>query len=1738
MGTDWKVMQCLIAALAAGLAASSLGCGGRLINVPVTVLDEPTVLEQAALGERGTEGPEAALLPLGEPSATSTERQQISSLCDALEQEWRDLASARAQDARTRMLQAIALHNSAVLKWRIGERQEAERLLGQALEHCTAYGLETVRWQVMQTLGDVRGGQEGLALYEQAARVLEDAPQLSEFEAALETPGRRSELYARLVDASMLQEDPESALDYALRRRAVELARAGSRRLLASPEGSAAELAARLGVARRRAAVVRADICAVPIEILTAAEGEQGAATVAVRDRWNQALEDIEATRNALRNASFDGGLIVPAPADILAVRDTLYPDTALLILEPAGQAHYAAFLIGAEAFEARMVEVPDNVVSSAGEAQTAAGRAALATLAEAVLGPFAELLTDPVQRLYVVCPDAFAGVDWEALPLRGSTLGQQLETAFAGDPADLAAAFAAKSFGRQRLLIVRDWPGTPPDVGAGMADDPQVTIVGARALDAAALLRYTSDADILWISNRVVLDSADPAASYLSTDAGRGRLGGVDVAALSRLGSHASCAALARLGPAPWQPAQQIALRLVCRGLASGGIASVVAASEDVPPDVALLFWNAYLEAARQGPAGAAFRRALSAVPQQWRNGFRLYGYLGMNEPEFADYVMREYAEQEQKAVLCLKDNRIEDAANALSDLLPMVPVLTRDAPEERFQRTTEVQRWLVNCWDRLARYDRAAMHERDLIEHLAANQGYPRRAIGFEYLSLGAILTKAERYEEAAGAFQEALSLLKEHGAPQDVAEALAELGKSYDRATRYELAMDSFERAMQEYRALDDETGVARQLQRIGALYLKRLDNPYSAEEYFRQARDLYEQSGAQAEAIEVRMDLALCRRMQGDLQGAIDALEDELGAAHTARLRGGEAFEEGEDALREAETALDEARRAHSAARLALDTALAAGLDEEAIRRAAAFESERQDALSAGQAQVDALKEEMGSLGNRFAFLQEQEARALSEIGNTLWLEGKYLEAHQHAHRSSEAVQELKQQVALRLGGGEASADYAFLSSMDIQGLRATEKLLDFQLNVNDQLLALIYWELNDFERAHAALDSAIQEASRAEVPLEVASAHNNRGIILRRQERYEEALDSFGKALAIDEQLQSRWGEGYDQRNIGITLHRMGRLGEAGQHLEAAVRLSGEIGDAVNHTRALYALGDLRLSQDQLDGAQQLFTEALEASRAIYLPEVEWRALRGLALVQERRGQSTRAIEMLVEAVEVVENLRGALKVEEFRSGFLTNKMDLYEDLVRLLIDAGRVEDALSYAERSRSRNFIDILAEQDFELKSDREKQLYEQQRSLARRLQSMTAAVRQEKDPAAREDLSRQLEALRTEYADLLVEIRAANPQLFSFVSVDVASLKDLSAALDRGVSLLVYYVMKDEVAIWVVRDGNLTLRRVKADRDQLTEQVRDYRLMVQRRESLDRVRAASQQLEGLLIAPVQDLISGSPAVGIVPHRCLHYLSFASLHDGEAFLVERYPLFYSPSASVLARVLRRDTPVGPEDADGRRALRVLAVGNPATGDPAYALPFSEKEVQSLARDFVDVTLLVGEKATEQWVRDHIGDFDVIHLATHGYFDSVNPLFSALVLTPDAAGGDDGLLELHEVSGLRVNARLVTLSACQSALGELQSGDELVSMSRAFMYAGTGSIMSTLWRVDDVATALLAKHFYRDYAGRSIELFATQDATLPGKAASLRRAQLRVMNDGRHYHPVYWAGMVLTGDYR
>ncbi len=184
--------------------------------------------------------------------------------------------------------------------------------------------------------------------------------------------------------------------------------------------------------------------------------------------------------------------------------------------------------------------------------------------------------------------------------------------------------------------------------------------------------------------------------------------------------------------------------------------------------------------------------------------------------------------------------------------------------------------------------------------------------------------------------------------------------------------------------------------------------------------------------------------------------------------------------------------------------------------------------------------------------------------------------------------------------------------------------------------------------------------------------------------------------------------------------------------------------------------------------------------------------------------------------------------------------------------------------------------------------------------------------------------------------------------------------------------------------------------------------------------------------------------------------------------------------------------------------------------------DPKAALPNAQMEVKRIAEKFPQTEAYLRKEASETLAIKIMGNFDIVHFACHGEtVESGDPMQSCLRLTPDE--NNDGRLTAAEIFNLKLNAQLVILSGCETGRGELWGADEMIGLTRSFLYAGTPCLMVSLWKVDDNATCLLMGNFYDNLA-------------TSGKAEALRAAQIKTMQTKKH--PYYWAAFYLVGDGR
>jgi len=743
---------------------------------------------------------------------------------------------------------------------------------------------------------------------------------------------------------------------------------------------------------------------------------------------------------------------------------------------------------------------------------------------------------------------------------------------------------------------------------------------------------------------------------------------------------------------------------------------------------------------------------------------------------------------------------------------------------------------------------------------------------------------------------------------------------------------------------------------------------------------------------------------------------------------------------------------------------------------------------------------------------------QMAQALLDTGRCDRLLGNFMDASDRYQKALDLLGtgETDQRLRANIRMEQANNDWfqaryqdAFEGQREVF-LEARENQWDLEQVNALNTSGLIWWTLGNHKRALRELEDALALAKRLNARQdEVATTLNNMGLVHRDQGEYQKALEILDEALQIDRKIRSKWAIAYDLKNQAITWLRMGKPEAALPLFEEALATAEEIGNRINQSKILAAYGDALAEVNRASDADRIYAQALSLSRDMALRETEWRALYGVARLRMKQDDRESARDLLFQAVDVIETMRSEIRLEQLRDGFIGNKMDVYETLVGLLVDMGKDAEAFEVAERSRARNLIDLLGNQRLSLHGAVNQEMYDREKALKARISEYETLLAQAREEGDREVYGNALKRAVDEHRDLMLEIQMKNPQLASIISVQPLTLPEFKKLLEPGVVVLAYYMLPHEVLCWRITGDRADLFRTPIGREALRETILDYRRVLQ---NLEPAEALSQQLHTWLLAGPGPGLEGVKALGIVPHDALHHLSFAALFDGNEYLMDRFPLFSVPSASVLRYTLERRVK--------EKNPKVLAVGNPDLENPALDLPFAEREVETIGYNFPDITILTGKQATKGWVVRHISDFGIIHLASHGEFDPINPLFSAVKLARDEK--DDGDLKTAEIFGLDIQAGLVVLSACQTGLGKVTKGDDVIGMNRAFLYAGTHAVLSSLWRVSDISTAILVKQFYREYKTHHT-------------AQSLQNAMRHVKT--RYPHPGYWGAFVLVGDY-
>jgi len=536
----------------------------------------------------------------------------------------------------------------------------------------------------------------------------------------------------------------------------------------------------------------------------------------------------------------------------------------------------------------------------------------------------------------------------------------------------------------------------------------------------------------------------------------------------------------------------------------------------------------------------------------------------------------------------------------------------------------------------------------------------------------------------------------------------------------------------------------------------------------------------------------------------------------------------------------------------------------------------------------------------------------------------------------------------------------------------------------------------------------------------------------------------------------------------------------------------------------------------------LGPARELLEQTLQEAEARGQPQIAERCFSSLGAVALAEGDLELAEANFKKAIELTEELRAPLPGEEFRTAFFSNRMSPYHELTGLCLANGdqRAVEALGFVERARSRALADTLAGRitlSTEARDDFEVHLKGQVEKLSEELnylynqmhRSVRGAVQSQEDNSELEHELLERERKLLEISRQLQHRSARGDQTTR--AEDHFSIAQLQSALGAERALVEYTTIGDKLIAFLVTNEHVEVVRDLGSEAEIVAEIERCRFQIdtlrygstQVRTHLpaltERTRRHLRSLYDRLLRAIEPKI-GERHLVIVPHRALHYLPFQALHDGKSYLIERRQVTFAPSAVVLQQCLDR-----PKH-DFQKAL-LLGVAD-------EQIPGVHEELRALDHIFPQVRRFLDKAATAEVLRENSTDVDVLHLACHAQFRSDNPLFSSLKL-------GDGWFTARDAYGLKLNCRLVTLSACETGMNTVAPGEELMGLARGFLSAGSPTVLMSLWTVDDEATTELMGTFYEQLAGTK------------SPAAALRAAQIKLLE--QRPHPFFWSPFVLVG---
>ncbi|MBE9109465.1 tetratricopeptide repeat protein [Nodosilinea sp. LEGE 07298] len=853
------------------------------------------------------------------------------------------------------------------------------------------------------------------------------------------------------------------------------------------------------------------------------------------------------------------------------------------------------------------------------------------------------------------------------------------------------------------------------------------------------------------------------------------------------------------------------------------------------------------------------------------------------------------------------------------------------------------------------------------------------------------------------------------------------------------------------------------------------------------------------------------------------------------------------------------------------------AVANELDAPALRNSivynmAASSSIRGDFQDALNTYYETLEADR-SLGRR-----ADEAIILNTIGGTYYSQGQ-LDSSSQAYNEALAIirdigaRNLEIGSVTGLGNiAEAKGDYGTALSYYQQALEIAEEI-DSQVQVSITLhsLGFIYLRLGQYATALDYYQRSLGlDVANGSVGGQALTLNSMAGVYYR-QQQYDQAIDYNQQALAIHQDAGNLLGQVRALDGIGIAHERQSNYEQALAAYQEALDLVSNMDARFLQASVLNGLGLTYAGLGDTEQAMDYLEQALAINRAIGNPAGEALALADMGKVLTQSGQQELAIAFYKQSVNTREGIRVGLQEldQSLQQSYVDTVADTYRELADLLLQQNRVLEAQRVLDLLKVQELDDYLNDVRSNVQASTELDLWEpEQYILDLYNQTIQEGIELAQLDANRDSLNPEEEQRRQDLVNRQDELRAVFNQLLGRQDVQSAiaqlqtstnnqtiniqqynnlqgDLRELNSRANLNAVLLYPLILDNRLELVLIPPYGAPIRRTVA-----VESGELNRAIVELGQALKDPEAnavvPAQQLYQWLIAELEEDLAAANAETIIyaPDGALRYIPLAALHDGDQWLAQRFAVTHITAASIFR--FDQEPTYQPDNLQLLAAACVqcsFEVKGYRFGD----LPHAGVEVETLAAQIPNTELRLNEAFSASDLRILMRDFSIVHLATHAKFLQGQGNESFIVT------GDRNAVSLSEMRSWNLDADLVVLSACETAVGEAQlgSGIEILGFGYQMQDAGAKAAIASLWQVDDGGTQVLMNAFYAALqAGytKAEALQLAQQALIAGdleiesqgaradfNLITARTGLPAAVSDNLD-HPYYWAPFILIGN--